>query len=162
VAAVVSKETFVSALAAKGVKASVVSYQVRAAVTLSGLTGSAADYMCEDASWGYISCVVKRFQLRRSAATAAGVELSAVEITSALDGRRRQLQSRRRLAVTVGVTIVSEDHTISDAVGDSFAESLRSAAAALPASEIAAATGVTTEVAAASVADTAGVASHRR
>jgi hypothetical protein len=105
-----------------------------------------------------LPCVVKRFQLRHGAATAAGVDISAVEITSALDGRRRQLQGRRRLAVAVGVSIASEDHAISDAVGDGFVEGLRNAAAAIPASEIAAATGVTTETAAASLVDTASVA----
>jgi hypothetical protein len=154
-AVVVPKETFISALAAKGVTASLISYEVEAAVTLGGLAGSAADYSGDPSC---IPCVVKRFQLRHGAATAAGVDISAVEITSALDGRRRQLQERRRLAVAVGVSITSEDHSISDAMGDGFVESLRNAAAAIPASEIAAVTGVTAETAAASIVDTASVA----
>jgi hypothetical protein len=154
VTVVVSKERFISALAAKGFKVSVISYQLKAAVTLNGMAGTAVDYS-DDASCG--PCVVKRFQLRRGAATAADVDISAVEITSALDGRRRQLQGWRRLAAAVGVTIVSEDHTISDAMGAGFVESLRSAVAAVSASEIVAATGVTAEMAAASVVDTAGM-----
>jgi hypothetical protein len=42
-AVVVLKETFISALAAKGVTASVISYEVKAAVTLDGLAGSAGE-----------------------------------------------------------------------------------------------------------------------
>jgi hypothetical protein len=83
-AVVAPKGTCISALAAKGVTALVVLYEVlKAMVTLGGLGGSAVDYS------DHLSSGVSSSVSSYGTALQRRPDISAIEITSALDDRRR-------------------------------------------------------------------------